>query len=99
MPEGTERTGTCAGCGAVVVADGVNAGPLAGRLLCRDCTDAPVVFEAECLDCEWTHRVDGREAERYAGRQRVQQEANSHEREQRVFNDERHEAVWREVEA
>jgi predicted amidophosphoribosyltransferase len=93
----TDTTATCAGCGEEYEHDGETAGALGGRFLCEDCTRKPVVFEAECLDCEWAHRVEGHEAELYAARQRAQQEGNSHESSMQLTEDESHETVWRRV--
>ena len=72
-----------------------------GQVLCGDCMSVPVVFEArcECWSCDWTYRSEGREFNRYAVRQRIQQEANIHTTERRVFDgDHFHTTNWREVE-
>ncbi|WP_135823020.1 hypothetical protein [Halostella litorea] len=93
----TDRSGTCAECRETVAADGEQAGVAGGRLICRDCINAPVAFVAECLDCGWSYRCEERATNRHAAKQRVQQEGNSHEREKQTFEDESHETVWRQV--
>ena len=92
-----ERTGHCGGCGSETIADGERAGIRAGRLLCSECADREIVFHAECLDCEWEFTSNGAMFDWYHIRQRAQQEANSHENQKRVFENESHEAVWRRV--
>ena len=96
------RVEPCAVCGDERPLNGELDGAIehGGQVLCGDCTDTPVVFEAHCelWSCEWTHRVEGREFNRYAVRQCIQQEANNHETEHRVLRDDPfHEAVWEEV--
>lgn len=95
----SDRSGTCAECGEVRPADGESAGPFGGRFICVDCFDVRVAFVAECLDCEWDYRSEGRTTSRHDVKQLVQNEANSHETEKRVFEgDSNHETVWREAE-
>lgn len=93
-----QRGAHCAECGQFHEADGETAGVSGGRFLCIDCTGEPVVFVGECLDCEWSYRKSGRSSNRYAVKQRVQQEKNSHETRLGTFEDESHETVWRAVE-
>lgn len=92
------RGAHCAECGEWFPDDGETAGEMGGRFLCIDCTGEPVVFVGECLDCNWSYRYSGRSSNRYAVKQRVQQEKNNHETTKREFEDESHETVWREVE-
>lgn len=90
------RRANCAVCGEDVECDGDTAGVLGSRLLCEDCCREPVLFEAQCLDCDWDYRCEDTESNRYHARVRVQQEGNSHES-RMSFEDESHETVWREI--
>lgn len=86
MPE----RGTCHVCDEAVPVDGEQAIERFGEVLCRDCTDEPVVFVAECEAglCGWSYRVEQTEFNRGHAKMRAQQEANSHETERRVFDGE-----------
>lgn len=95
--EATERGASCAECGNHAELDGENAGIRAGRLLCRKCADRDVVYVVECVDCDWEYAFRDFMFNWYHTRQRVQQEGNSHEDRNRVFEDEKHETVWRRV--
>jgi len=79
----------CSVCDERVSVDGVEAGERFGNVLCRDCADHTVVFEATCDSglCGWSFRVDGTEFNRGHLRTRAQQEATRHENEKRVFED------------
>lgn len=56
----------CHVCGEDVPVDGEQAIERFGEVLCRDCSDNPVVFVAECTNelCMWSHRVEDREFNR-----------------------------------
>lgn len=90
------RSGNCAVCGDRFECDEKTAGVLGSRLLCEDCTDEPVLFQSQCLDCEWDYQCEDREANRHHARVRVQQEGNSHES-RMSLDGENHETVWREI--
>lgn len=84
----TERTAECL-CGTEVVVDGDEAIERFGQILCRECGDWPVVFEAHCTNqlCDWSIRDEGDEFDRGHIEQWVRNRANQHEREKRVFED------------
>jgi len=88
----------CDVCDRTVPIDGKTATEHGGQVLCKECTSHPVAFEAFCESCGWTRHEDGTEFNRWAVRQLVQQAANSHESEKRVFESIPHETDWREVE-
>jgi hypothetical protein len=88
----------CDVCDRTVPLDGKVATEYGGQILCKECTSHPVAFEAFCESCGWTRREEGTEFNRWAVRQLVQQAANSHESEKRVFESIHHETGWREIE-
>lgn len=74
----------------------------AGQSLCGDCLDLPVTFVAECerFDCGWSFEAEDTEFNRNHVKLRAQQEANSHEARNRVFDGEHgHSCEVREVDA
>ncbi|MFC6825641.1 hypothetical protein [Halopelagius fulvigenes] len=60
-----------------------------GEVLCRDCSSKPVVFRVRCSSglCSWTYRVEETEFNRGHAKTLAQQEANNHEKEKRIFDD------------
>mgnify|MGYP006283789737 FL=1 len=91
----------CHVCGDHVPVDGENAIERFGDILCRDCSDEPVVFVARCNSglCPWSYRVEETEFNRGHAETRVRQEANSHEKRKRVFDDDPcHNVDVREIE-
>lgn len=95
-----DDTGTCHVCGDGVPVDGEKAIERFGDVLCRDCLDKTVAFEAECTNqlCTWSYRYEDDEFNRGHVKTRVQQEANSHESRKRVFDDDpTHKTTVREV--
>lgn len=94
------ETGDCHVCGETVPLDGETAIERFGDVLCRDCSDKPVVFVAECTNglCGWSYRVEEDEFNRGHADTRVRQEANSHQKRKRVFDDDpTHKTEVREV--
>ena len=92
----------CSVCDEQVAVDGVEAAERFVNVLCRDCADHTVVFEATCDSglCEWSFHVSGVEFNRGHLRTRAQQEATRHENGKRVFEDNPcHKTEVREVSA
>lgn len=90
----------CHVCGDEVLVDGKHAMERFGDVLCRDCSDEPVVFVAECTNglCTWSHRVDETEFNRGHAKTRAQQEANNHQTRKRLFEDDpTHKTEVREI--
>jgi hypothetical protein len=81
--------GTCHVCDEDVPVDGEHAMERFGDVLCRDCSDEPVVFEAECTNgfCDWSYRYEDVEFNRGHVETRVRSEANTHENRKQVFDD------------
>ena len=81
--------GECHVCGETVPIDGEHAMERWGDVLCRDCSDEPVVFVARCNNglCDWSYRVEENEFNRGHAETRVRQEKNRHERWKRIFDD------------
>lgn len=81
--------GSCRVCGETVPVDGENAIERWGGVLCRDCSDDPVVFEATCTSelCDWSFRSEHNEFNRGHVKTRAQQEANQHRMTKEVFED------------
>ena len=81
--------GTCHVCGETVPLDGEQAIERFGEVLCRDCSDAPVAFEATCTNgiCGWSYVAEGEEFNRGHLKTRAQQEATHHETSKREFDD------------
>lgn len=80
--------------------DGSEAVERFGEVLCRDCSDEPVILRAECINqfCDWTFEKEGTEFDRGHVEQLVRSEVNSHEQRKRVFADDpMHETTVEEV--
>lgn len=102
MSDRTPADGTCHVCGEQVPIDGEHAIERWGDVLCRDCTDEPVVFEAECDNqfCNWSFECEGDEFDRGHVEQLVRQKANFHENLNKVARDDpMHNTEVREVPA
>lgn len=86
---GRSESGTCHVCGETYPLDGENAIERFGDVLCRGCSEDPVVFVAECNSglCSWSYRVEETEFNRGHAETRVRQEANSHEKMKRIIDD------------
>lgn len=84
-----ETTGRCHVCGEETPVDGENGIERFGNVLCRDCSDEPVVFVARCSNglCPWSYRVEENEFNRGHAKRRAQQEANWHENSKEAIHD------------
>ena len=82
------ETRSCHCCGEDYPLDGKHAIERFGNVLCKDCSDEPVVFEADCQNefCDWSHSVEGNEFNRGHLKTRIQQEKNQHVKWKRVFD-------------
>lgn len=85
----TDDTRPCRVCGEIVPVDGENAIERWGGVLCRDCSDKSVVFGATCTSelCDWSFRAEDDEFNRGHVKIRAQQEANHHQKQKEVFED------------
>ncbi|ELZ96630.1 hypothetical protein [Haloferax sulfurifontis] len=95
MSADSTRGAPCANCGDYAPFNVGRAGPRSGKMLCDDCADDSVAYIVDCLDCEWSYTCEEPRYNWYHAKIRVQQEGNTHETEQRVFENESHETVWR----
>jgi len=79
----------CHVCSSDVPVDGEHAMERFGNVLCRDCSDEPVVFVARCTNgiCSWSYRVEENEFNRGHAETRARQEANQHQSWKREFDD------------
>lgn len=88
----------CDVCGKQAVVDGVLGMEYGGQVLChRGCSRETVAFVVHCECCGWFNEIQGTEFERYAARQRAQQERNGHEARGRKLELIHHEVNYREV--
>lgn len=91
---------SCDICDEEVSVDGDDAIERYGNTLCKDCVDEPVAFRYECTSqfCDFGDVVEGTEFDRGAIKTRAHQEANSHEKRKRVFeNNPMHTVTVKEV--
>lgn len=86
---GQQERGTCYVCGEDVPLDGEQAIERWGDVLWRGCSGEPVAFRAECDNqfCDWSFDYEGQEFDRGHVEQIVRNEANTHERTKRIFDD------------
>lgn len=99
--DASSETGICHVCNEEVPLDGETAIERFGDVLCRDCSSKPLAFRATCGNqlCTWSYRVEESEWNRGHAETRVRQEANSHQKRKRVFDDDpTHRTTVEEVE-
>jgi hypothetical protein len=89
MSTSDTETGECHVCETSVPIDGEQGIRRFGNVLCRDCSDKPVIFVARCENglCSWSYRAADTEFNRGHAKTLAQQEANSHQKRKRMFDD------------
>jgi hypothetical protein len=101
-PTDTGDIDTCDVCGGTVRLDGENGIDHGGQVLCDDCWDRTVKFRVTCEargwgTCDFEYEVEHNELNRYLARQNAEMNANTHETELRMFENEIHDTTVTEV--